>query len=100
MRRGCAHSGRRRQRGHEPMTGHTRPLRVHLVHAHPEPRSFVAAMRDTVQKAFSEQGHTVTVSDLYEMKFNPVASAADFASLQQPDYLVYGLEQRHAANTD
>ena len=81
------------------MTDETRPLRVHLVHAHPEPRSFVAAMRDTVRKAFVEQGHTVTVSDLYEMKFNPVASAADFTAPQRPDYLVYGLEQRHAAST-
>jgi NAD(P)H dehydrogenase (quinone) len=69
---------------------------VHLVHAHPEPRSFVAAMRDTMIEAFESRGDIVTVSDLYAMSFNPVASAADFQALQRPEYLVYSLEQRHA----
>lgn len=39
------------------------------------------------------------VSDLYAMGFNPVASAEDFAAPKNPDYLVYALEQRHAAET-
>lgn len=40
-------------------------MRVHLVHAHPEPRSFAAAMRDAVHETFETRGNTVTVSDLY-----------------------------------
>lgn len=71
-------------------------MRVHLVHAHPEPRSFVAAMRDTVREAFEARGDTVTVSDLYAMGFNPVLSAADFEERERPGHLAYTLEQRHA----
>ena len=36
-------------------------MRVHLVHVHPEPQSFVAAMRDTVRQAFEARGDTVKV---------------------------------------
>lgn len=71
-------------------------MHVHVVHAHPEPRSFVAAMRDVIVTEFTAGGHTVTVSDLYAMGFDPVASAADFTERSDPDYLVYALEQRHA----
>lgn len=71
-------------------------LRIHLVHAHPEPQSFVAAMRDTILRVGAERGDTVTLSDLYAEGFQPVASAADFDARQDPDYLVYALEQRHA----
>lgn len=73
-------------------------MRVHLVHAHPEPRSFVAAMRDAVVNAFEARGDAVTVSDLYEMNFNPVLSRADFTRDVEPDHLVYSLEQRQAYN--
>ena len=72
-------------------------MRVHVVHAHPEPRSFVAAMRDVIVDEFRSSSHEVTVSDLYAMGFNPVASAADFTERSDPDYLVYALEQRHAS---
>jgi putative NADPH-quinone reductase len=53
-------------------------MHVRLVHAHPEPRSFGAAMRDTMRSAFESRGDLVTISDLYAMRFNPVASSADF----------------------
>jgi NAD(P)H dehydrogenase (quinone) len=53
-------------------------------------------MMKRMQNRFEEQGHTVTVSDLYAKQFNPVASATDFAERSNPDYLVYALEQRHA----
>lgn len=71
-------------------------MRVHLVHAHPEPRSFVSAMRDTMRDAFETCGDTVTVSDLYAAGFNPVLSAADFGDRERPGHLAYALEQRHA----
>ena len=71
-------------------------MRVHLVHAHPEPHSFVSAMRDVVRERFEAQGAIVTVSDLYAMGFNPVASGEDFRSRDRLDYLVYAKEQRTA----
>jgi NAD(P)H dehydrogenase (quinone) len=73
-------------------------MNVLIVHAHNEPQSFVTSMKDTAVAHFQAQGHTVQVSDLYAMGFNPVASAADFGSRQNPDYLTYALEQRHAWN--
>jgi NAD(P)H dehydrogenase (quinone) len=53
-------------------------------------------MRDTIVEAFEMRGDSVTVSDLYAMSFNPVASASDFRTRADPDHLAYGLEQRHA----
>lgn len=69
-------------------------MNVLIVHAHPEPQSFTNAMKDLAVKELTTAGHQVVVSDLYAQHFNPVASAADFGSRQNPDYLVYALEQR------
>ncbi|MGF6590011.1 NAD(P)H-dependent oxidoreductase [Pseudomonas sp. 2835] len=69
-------------------------MNVLIVHAHPEPQSFTTALRDQAVATFTAQGHQVQVSDLYAMNWNPVASAADFFSRENPDYLVYALEQR------
>lgn len=71
-------------------------MNVLIVHAHPEPASFCAAMKDLAAATLSEAGHQVRVSDLYAMGWNPVASAADFQARRDADYLVYALEQRHA----
>lgn len=69
-------------------------MKVLIVHAHPEPRSFTAALCDQAAQTFRAQGHEVQVSDLYAMGWNPVASADDFSQRENPDYLVYALEQR------
>jgi NAD(P)H dehydrogenase (quinone) len=70
-------------------------MKVFIVHAHPEPQSFCAAMCTQAVEQFRAQGHEVRVSDLYAKGFNPVASAEDFGERKNPDYLVYALEQRH-----
>ncbi|MBO6520594.1 MAG: NAD(P)H-dependent oxidoreductase [Rhodospirillales bacterium] len=70
-------------------------MHIHLVHAHPDSASFTAAMRDMIVETATGIGHTVTVSDLYKMNFNPVLSAADFGERRDPDHLTYALEQRH-----
>jgi NAD(P)H dehydrogenase (quinone) len=69
-------------------------MKVLIVHAHPEPQSFTAALRDQARDTLQAQGHEVQISDLYAMHWNPVASAEDFAARDNPDYLVYALEQR------
>ncbi|PBZ54984.1 NAD(P)H dehydrogenase [Pseudomonas aeruginosa] len=71
-------------------------MNVLIVHAHNEPRSFNTAMKDLAVDVLREQGHEVVVSDLYEQKFNPVASARDFGIRADSEYLVYALEQRHS----
>jgi len=70
-------------------------MRVFIVSAHPEPKSFNTALRDLSIRVLGDLGNDVRVSDLYDMGFNPVADAADFNDRQNPDYLVYALEQRH-----
>lgn len=68
---------------------------VLIVHAHPEPKSFCTAMAHAAIEEFEGRSCSVTLSDLYAQRFNPVASANDFESRSDPDYLVYSLEQRH-----
>lgn len=71
-------------------------MKIFIVHAHPEPQSFCSAMKDTAVETFQDLGHEVQVSDLHQMKWNPVASGDDFGVRSQPDYLVYALEQRES----
>ncbi|PPE75116.1 NAD(P)H dehydrogenase [Solimonas fluminis] len=71
-------------------------MNVLIVHAHPEPQSFCASMCSVATEVLQAQGHTVVVSDLYRQGFNPVASADDFGTRKNPDYLTYALEQRSA----
>lgn len=71
-------------------------MHVLIVHAHPEAQSFTTSMMKTAVADFTAAGHSVEVSDLYAMNWNPVASADDFGSRKNSDYLVYALEQRHS----
>ncbi len=74
-------------------------MKVLIVHAHPEPKSFSTALKSVAMEEFESGGHEVRVSDLYAMHFNPVASANDFTIRADPDYCVYALEQRHGVKT-
>lgn len=74
-------------------------MNVLIVHAHPEPQSFTAAMLRQAVNTLSSHGHEVNVSDLYAMEWNPVASAADFGGRKNADYLTYALEQRESVAT-
>lgn len=69
-------------------------MNVLIVHAHNEPKSYCAAMKNLAVETLTAQGHLVEVSDLYAMNWNPVASKADFGHRANADYLVYALEQR------
>jgi NAD(P)H dehydrogenase (quinone) len=71
-------------------------MNIFIVHAHPEAQSFTTAMMKTAVAEFTQAGHSVEVSDLYAMNWNPVASANDFGSRKKEDYLVYALEQRYS----
>ena len=43
-----------------------------IVYAHQEPKSFNAALKDEAVSTMAAQGHNVTVSDLCQLKFDPV----------------------------
>ncbi|WAR00303.1 NQO1-like protein [Mya arenaria] len=72
---------------------------VLIVYAHQEPKSFNGALRDVAVSALEEDGHDVYVSDLYAMKFDPVASRNIFKDLKDPNYFNFQNELSHAADT-
>ena len=45
---------------------------VLIVFAHQEPKSFNGALKDAAVATLTAQGHNVTVSDLCQMRFDPV----------------------------
>lgn len=71
-------------------------MKVFIVFAHHESRSFCAAMLERSIQTLRGLGHEVVVSDLHAMNFNPVASAADFTERRFPDILQYDREQKYA----
>lgn len=51
--------------------------KVLIVYAHQEPRSFNGALKDVAVAELSQQGCSVTVSDLYALNFEPRATGKD-----------------------
>ena len=72
-------------------------MKVFIVFAHAEPRSFNGALLDTARDTLRAAGHTVTISDLYAMKFNPVSDRRNFTSVKDPDYFKQQIEEMHAS---
>lgn len=75
---------------------YTVSMNVLLVYAHSEPSSFTAALHNVAQNVLSQAGHTIVVSDLYGVGFNPVADKYDFTTLSGGHYN-YMFEQQHAS---
>lgn len=73
-------------------------MKLPIVHAHNEPQSFITSMMDHTVKHLQRLGWEVQVSDLHAMGFNPVASAVDFGSRQNPDYLNAAHHLEHFEN--
>lgn len=71
-------------------------MKALVVFAHPEPRSFTGAMRDTVVQTLTEEGHEVEISDLYAMNFNPVPGWHDFVDHDRAESFRYEAEQKRA----
>jgi NAD(P)H dehydrogenase (quinone) len=72
-------------------------LKVFYIYAHPEPKSFNAALKDTALAALQENGHEVKLPDLYAMKFNPVLTASDFPEQKNPEFFNAFLEAIRAS---
>jgi NAD(P)H dehydrogenase (quinone) len=75
-------------------------MRVFIVHAHPEPKSFNGAMTRTAREALTAAGHEVVVSDLYAMGFNPVSDRRNFVTVADPAYYRQQNEEAHAVAHD
>jgi len=71
-------------------------MKVLIVYAHHEAKSFNNALLARSVEVLTSLGHEVEISDLYAMRFNPVATADDFHERRFPDVLQYDREQKHA----
>ncbi|WP_210497098.1 NAD(P)H-dependent oxidoreductase [Microvirga antarctica] len=71
-------------------------MKVFIVYAHPEPKSFNGAMKDRALLAFERAGHEVKISDLYEMKFKCTIDGDDFPARANPVQLQIPFEQEEA----
>ena len=74
-------------------------MKVFIVYAHPEPKSFNGALFRTAQDVFREAGNEVQVSDLYAMGFNPVVSRENYTSVKDPDTFKPQIEDMHATES-
>ncbi len=72
-------------------------MRVLLVYAHPESESFNGAMLNLARDTLTAAGHDVEVSDLYALRFDPVAGPHDVTARQNDTIFNLGAEQMHAA---
>jgi NAD(P)H dehydrogenase (quinone) len=75
-------------------------MRVFIVHAHHEPKSFNGAMTQEAVAALRPAGHEVIVSDLYSMGFNPVSDRRNFVTTANADYLRQQAEEIHASENE
>jgi len=71
-----------------------------IVHCHPEPASFNAALKDVAVDTLQQQGHSVEVSDLYAEGFDPVEKPEHYPEPKNADYFAALAEQRHASKTE
>jgi NAD(P)H dehydrogenase (quinone) len=75
-------------------------LRVFIVHAHPEPKSFNGALTRAATDVLEAAGHEVKVSDLHAMRFNPVSDRHNFTTVHDPETYRQQAEEAHAAQHD
>ncbi len=55
-------------------------MRVHLVHAHPSPTSYSAALRRHVVEALRAAGHEIDELGLHGARFDPAMGAAPWTA--------------------
>lgn len=75
-------------------------MNVLIVHAHHEPLSFSSALKNRAVDVLTRQGHEVQISDLYEMRFDPVSGRHNFITVRDPAYLKQQEEELHASEKD
>jgi len=72
-------------------------MKAHVVLAHPEPKSFNAALFRTAVDALGAAGHEVQTSDLNAMRFDPISDRRNFTTTKDLDYLKVQIEEMHAS---
>lgn len=75
-------------------------MKVHIVLAHPEPRSFNSRLANAAVDLLQKQGHEVSLTDLYACGFQPAEGPEFFAARRQTDRFDVQAEQKHAFDTE
>jgi NAD(P)H dehydrogenase (quinone) len=75
-------------------------MNVLIVHCHPNPKSFNAALTRTAREALEADGHAVAVSDLYAEGFDPVEAPRHYRNRADETTFAPLGEQRHAYKTE
>jgi NAD(P)H dehydrogenase (quinone) len=58
-----------------------------IIYAHPNPKSFNHAIKETIEEKIKEKGKSFETRDLYSLNFDPVMKPADFIAIQKGEYL-------------
>ncbi len=76
-------------------------MKIFIVLAHPEERSFNAALFQTAIQTLRNAGHEVKTSDLYKMNFQPISGKENFTRLKNETFFKQQEEEVFAlqANT-
>ncbi|EUC14961.1 UNVERIFIED_ORG: NAD(P)H dehydrogenase (quinone) [Burkholderia sp. CF145] len=75
-------------------------MKVLIVFAHPEPKSFNGALKDTAVATLEALGHEVQVSDLYKLNWRADLNVDDFTGDRlNDDFLDLSVEQEHMFTT-
>ena len=75
-------------------------MKVLLVFAHPEPKSFSASLRDVAIHELEAAGHEVRVSDLYAMRWKAEVDRSDFSALAPNERLLPVAASKNAFTTN
>ena len=73
-------------------------MKALIVLAHPEPKSFTAALAHTSQHALRELGYDASLIDLYAAEFDPVSDRRNFLNQYDPNYFKQQTEEAQAAH--
>jgi NAD(P)H dehydrogenase (quinone) len=71
-------------------------MKAHIVFAHPNLQSYNGKLRNTAIQTLETLGWSVSVSDLYQMKFKASADEDDFTELYNLDFFDLQTEQQAA----
>lgn len=75
-------------------------MKIFIVHAHHEPKSFNGALTGAAKATLEAAGHTVIISDLHAMNFDPVSDRRNFTVVKDSDYLKQQAEEEYASAQD
>lgn len=71
-------------------------MQTHIVHVHPEANSYNGALTQTAESALRSADGAVTVSDLYQSRFDPVERPEHYVNRVEASHFAALGEQRNA----